>query len=94
MQGKASDKIQHSWRSLVAQWVKDPVLLTTVAWVTAGVWVPSLTQELPHVMGSAKKNSTLFYEKIFNCQMFEISIHSHNVQEVKHPALSLQWLGS
>ena len=42
------------WSSLVAQWVKDPALVTAVAWVTVVAWVQSLVPEFPHLSGAAK----------------------------------------
>ena len=45
--------------SLVAQWVKDPAFIITVAQVAAEAWVQSLAQELPCTVGvyAAKKKS-------------------------------------
>ena len=37
----------------MALWVRDPVLSTVEAWVTAVLWAGSLAQELPHVAGTA-----------------------------------------
>ena len=39
----------------MAPWVKDPVLLLLIAWVTAVAQVQSLAQKFPFAMGSAKK---------------------------------------
>ena len=38
----------------VLLWHRDPGIVASVAWVTAGAWVWSLAQELPHAMGVAK----------------------------------------
>ena len=48
-------KIKIFWSSLVAQWVKDLAIVTTVALVIKVVWVWSLAQELSHATGAAKK---------------------------------------
>ena len=41
----------------LAQWVKDPAWPQAVAQVAVGVQVRSLTQELPHATGAAKKTN-------------------------------------
>ena len=43
------------WSSRVAQQVKDPAVVTAVAWVAAVVQIPSLTRELPYAMGGQQK---------------------------------------
>ena len=44
----------HFWNSLVAEWVKDPALSSSVVQVTAAAWIQSLAQECPHAVGVAK----------------------------------------
>ena len=44
----------------MAPWVKGSGVVTAVAWVSAVAWVQSLTQELPHVAGAAKKRKLVW----------------------------------
>ena len=45
---------EHSWSSLVTQWVKDLAVVTEAAWVTAVVRVWSLAHEHLHAVDVAK----------------------------------------